>query len=786
MTREPTTTAAAGRPGRRAHRRGFLATCLAFLLSVGAGLADTEVTTAAAATDTNATVSADALPTVQIDGVVWEQAVIGDIVYAVGDFSTARPAGAPAGQQTVRRTHILAYNMTTGLLVDSFAPTPNAKVMTVAASPDGSRLYIGGNFTQIDGVSATRLAAIDPATGAVDTAFRPVVNGRVDTVVANSSTVYFGGWFNAVGNQSRSRIASVDARSGALRNWAPVADNAVEALALSPDGSRIAVGGRFATLNGSSNPGLGMGLLSTADGSSMPWAVGSVVRNYKTGGISSLSTDGTAVYGSGWDAGAESNFEGAFSASWNDGSINWLEDCHGDSHSALPHMGVVYVAGHPHSCSGVRGFPETNPRTHHHSLAFSTETTGVLAAEPSSSGYTNFGGRPAPSLLNWFPDWSIGSYTGQNQGPWTIAANGKYLLYGGEFTRVNGVGQQGLVRFAMRDTAPNKRGPRLSGQNFPVTATSPEAGKVNLTWRANWDQDHDTLQYKVIRDGNTTTPVGTVEGKSRFYTQPNMAYQDGSVTEGEHTYQVVATDAAGNTAASAPVTVDVVGGTPPEEPEEPTDGSILIDDTFDRTGTGWASPGTGLTWSTSGGTGITFATENGHGVVSWTTAGKSGTATVTGLDAQTDTDMTGIAALDPAPTGNGGYWTLRSRLGAGDEYRATARVLNSGSVYASLGVSIDGNEQTVASVKVPNLTYAANDKISLRFSTTGTNPTTLRMKIWKTGTTEPTDWTLSTTNSTAELQRAGGVGVRYYISGSSTNGPGKLFLDRFTVRKPQT
>jgi len=37
-----------------------------------------------------ATVSADPLPTVQIDGVVWKEALVGNTVYAGGQFANAR------------------------------------------------------------------------------------------------------------------------------------------------------------------------------------------------------------------------------------------------------------------------------------------------------------------------------------------------------------------------------------------------------------------------------------------------------------------------------------------------------------------------------------------------------------------------------------------------------------------------------------------------------------------------------------------------------------------------
>ncbi len=52
--------------------------------------------------------SADRLPTVQIDGVVWSQAVVGNTVYAGGRFNNARPAGAAAGTNLTARANLLA------------------------------------------------------------------------------------------------------------------------------------------------------------------------------------------------------------------------------------------------------------------------------------------------------------------------------------------------------------------------------------------------------------------------------------------------------------------------------------------------------------------------------------------------------------------------------------------------------------------------------------------------------------------------------------------------------
>src|SRR5262245_6527319 len=56
-------------------------------------------------------VTADALPTVQIDGVVWDQAVVGNTVYAGGQFANARPAGAAPGTNLTPRANLLAYDI---------------------------------------------------------------------------------------------------------------------------------------------------------------------------------------------------------------------------------------------------------------------------------------------------------------------------------------------------------------------------------------------------------------------------------------------------------------------------------------------------------------------------------------------------------------------------------------------------------------------------------------------------------------------------------------------------
>ena len=78
---------------------------LAALLAFGLLLLGLAVPTVAAAdtrpdTGTPATVAADGLGTVQVNGVVWSMVTVGNTVYATGSFTNARPAGAAAGTST--------------------------------------------------------------------------------------------------------------------------------------------------------------------------------------------------------------------------------------------------------------------------------------------------------------------------------------------------------------------------------------------------------------------------------------------------------------------------------------------------------------------------------------------------------------------------------------------------------------------------------------------------------------------------------------------------------------
>ncbi|MGY3317957.1 PKD repeat protein [Arthrobacter sp. TE12232] len=506
---------------------------------------------------TPVTVSADGLPTAQINGVAWTQVIIGNTVFVGGNFTEARPAGAAAGTGSVPRNNILAYNLTTGELLTTFTPSFNGEVTALAASPDGSRLYVGGAFTAYNGSTVWRAVALNPANGALITSFLPRMSASVRSIVATSTTVYLGGLFNAVGSVTRDKLAAVSASNAALLPWNPVASGGrVNAMTLSPDGASMVVGGAFTSINGSSNPGYGVAKVDTSLGAVLPFKINNIARNGgTTGAITTLASDGVNVYGAGYTFGRSSTLEGMFSVTWTDDSTNWLEDCHGDTYSIQPLGDAIYLAGHAHFCGNIGAFPQAEPWQFNRGIAFSKKATGTVTAE--SHGYTDFAGNPSPSLLTWFPILDAGTFTGQDQGAWTVSGNNDYIVMAGEFTTINNQPQQGLTRFPRTGLSPNLRGPRLSGVNSNPTLSSPAAGTVRVRWQANWDQDNENLTYEVRRNGAV---ISTVKQASTFWKRPGMTFLDTGLTAGQsYGYRIYARDAFGNESRSETVTITVPG-----------------------------------------------------------------------------------------------------------------------------------------------------------------------------------------------------------------------------------
>ena len=512
------------------------------------------------------------LPTAQIDGVAWGQLVVGDVVYVVGDFKTARPAEAPKGQQEVPRSNILAYDINTGQLIEDFAPSLNGAGRSLAVSEDGKTLYVAGEFDRVDDESHSRLAAFDISQGhgTLISSFRPVFSTTVKDIAVAGDTLYAGGYFTKVNGQQRVRLAALKASTGELTDWTASAEgpNAqVYAIEVSPDHSKVVIGGSFSSVNGSSKPGYGMALLSASTGEMLPMPVNDTVRTAgQNAAIFDIAVDNDGFYATAYSSVGrldEANLEGSFKADWN-GNLIWLEPCHGDTYGIAPTKEMVHTVGHAHSCETIYGFPnmsEVRKDGSHplyaRAMAFTNSPDITIRHQGVVDGYQDWStsGYKSPTIVGWYPDLEAGKVTRAFQAAYKVDVTDKYVLMVGEFIEADGKVQQGIVRYPRRAGQPTLP-PEGKAETLGAKAEATMSGSVKVSFTATWDRDDPTLTYSLYRD-NETTPVATEKIGDTRWALSSHTLEDTGCPAGEHTYRLVVSDPSGNTITAQTQSVKV-------------------------------------------------------------------------------------------------------------------------------------------------------------------------------------------------------------------------------------
>ncbi len=452
----------------------------------------------------------------QTNGVVATLAYGNGVVYLGGSFTAVRPPGAAPGTGEVARSYLAAFDASSGELLD-FNHRLDRRVTGLYVSPDGSRLYVGGDFLSVDGVSRRKAAVFSTATGEL-TSWKVGFNGPVRAFHEIGSTVYAGGGFSTVKGMARTGVAAIST-GGELRAWAPQLDGRVRAITSAPDGSRVVIGGPFSSVNGQARQSIASLDASTAQ--LRPWAATHPSCSY----VASLTRVGDTIYGGAVGKGGGC-YEGTFAVDPMTGVERWRETCRGATEAVAVVGSYLYKGSHAHDCSTAGGFPEDYE---------SRDTYNLLSVSLSNGG-----------LGDWLP-----GMQGKGVGPLALATDGEQLFVGGTFSGGNGQGQQGFARFTA--------GPDLTLLGRPVApkVSSVKAGTASVRWTAVTDRDDGTLIYRVFRDGGRT-PIHEQSASSRPWDRPVLQFEDtGLVAGSTHTYQVqaVAQDNVGPKSGQATVTV---------------------------------------------------------------------------------------------------------------------------------------------------------------------------------------------------------------------------------------
>ncbi len=287
-----------------------------------------------------------------------------------------------------------------------------------------------------------------------------------------------------------------------------------------------------------------------------------------------MTTDGDKIFGSGWTfvgGGADSNFEGVFSADPMTGVIDWIDAGRGDNYDIAVTGDVIYTVGHPHDAGMLDWNPQTDPWEFQRAGAINKHKSPTLTNAYGTPGvWQFFPGFPAAQPLHWLPTLTGGTYTGQGQAAWSVATNGDYVVLGGEFPRVNNIDQQGLVRFAKKAISP-KADQIQNYTELTPTLTPMGAGTVRVAWKAAWDRDNAKLKVEVLRGPTTATStvLKTFQTDTTWWNRPPLGFVDTTAARARARRTGSGSPTRPATRCRAhPATVTVPAGTP--RPPRPT------------------------------------------------------------------------------------------------------------------------------------------------------------------------------------------------------------------------
>ena len=199
-------------------------------------------------------------------------------LYVGGAFNEIYYNGAPTG-----RARLIAVDATTGE-PKPWNPQPDGTVNSIALQ--GSTLFIGGRFTMVGNGAPEmrmRLAAVRTDDLGTVTSWNPTDGsfaGNVQGVQrialsGDGSKLYFGGGFTQVGGVSRSRLAAATTDTGTITSWDPsllmsTSPNSTRVTGISVANGYVVVGGNFNTVGGSTTR-QGVAAWRDSDGALLNW-----------------------------------------------------------------------------------------------------------------------------------------------------------------------------------------------------------------------------------------------------------------------------------------------------------------------------------------------------------------------------------------------------------------------------------------------------------------------------------------------------------------------------------
>jgi hypothetical protein len=138
----------------------------------------------------------------------------GDRIVLGGSFTKVKEHEA---ESDVERVNLVSFDPETGEIDAGFVPNPDGTVHVVEPGPQPGTVYVGGEFSDIGGVSQPRLALVSLVDGSVNPTFDPrKVAGKVKDLALRDGRLWVAGGFTHIAGRAQPGLATVHPTTGAL------------------------------------------------------------------------------------------------------------------------------------------------------------------------------------------------------------------------------------------------------------------------------------------------------------------------------------------------------------------------------------------------------------------------------------------------------------------------------------------------------------------------------------------------------------------------------------------
>lgn len=240
----------------------------------------------------------------------------------------------------------------------------------------------------------------------------------------------------------------------------------------------------------------------------------------------------------------------------------------------------------------------------------------------------------------------------------------------------------------------------------------------------------------------------------------------------------IAIDPTGNTSEFS-LNALVATGTPPPAPIP------YVEDNFSRTLTddwGSATLGGPYTYYWTPAANQSFDTTGSAGLITIDSANLGREAILQSVNVR-DIDITFRVQTNKVAVGNSqDILALARWKDGGTMYRGLVRFYENGQVRLQANKGVAYSWSTLGPLVVADgVSHSAGSDLWVRMQVVGANPTTIQLKVWNDGATEPANWQFTATDSTPILQTPGAVGLRTFLSAAAGNAPVIFQIDDYRV-----